>query len=380
MPDARERRHTIAETIAWLMFAAWLAGSGFLVWLMLIFPDLRPVASARDTPLTITPGSDAERVARTLAAEEVTAHPWSLALYLRVRGADRQLRSGWVVVNRSLSARALVPRLARGFGAAEVLVPIPEGFTQFDVATRLERYGVARRYAVLAAARDPHLLAELGVPGASVEGYLFPAQYQLALDTPPARVLARMVATFRARTAALFALHVSPENAAPSARLTPHEIVTLASIVEREARVAEERPTIAGVFVNRLLDPEFRPKRLQADPTVAYGCLVAGARVPSCREFDGRRITPAMVRDPENPYSTYRHEGLPPGPICNPGLLALRAAVVPEAHAYLYFVTKGGGRHAFARTLSEHNQNIQASRVPTVPNVPSADGTTSAPP
>jgi UPF0755 protein len=115
---------------------------------------------------------------------------------------------------------------------------------------------------------------------------------------------------------------------------------------------------IAGVFFNRLFDPSFRPKRLQADPTVAYGCLVASERVPSCREFDGRHITPAMVRDPENPYSTYRHDGLPPGPICNPGLSSIRAALHPQPHSYFYFVAKGAGRHAFAASLDQHNENV----------------------
>jgi len=147
----------------------------------------------------------------------------------------------------------------------------------------------------------------------------------------------------------------------PLSPLTPQQLVTLASIVEREARVPEERPTIAGVFFNRLFDPSFTPKRLQADPTVAYGCLVAGERVPSCREFDGRRITPAMVRDPDNPYSTYKHDGLPPGPICNPGLPSLSAARHPEQHPYFYFVAKGGGRHAFSASLDEHNQNVHPS-------------------
>ncbi|HEX6241935.1 MAG TPA: endolytic transglycosylase MltG, partial [Polyangiales bacterium] len=104
--------------------------------------------------------------------------------------------------------------------------------------------------------------------------------------------------------------------------------------------------------------PDFRPRRLQADPTVAYGCLVARDRVPSCRDFDGRRVTPAMVRDPANPYSTYRIEGLPPGPICNPGLSALDAALAPAQHEYFYFVTHGGGRHQFTRTLEEHNQRV----------------------
>jgi UPF0755 protein len=170
-----------------------------------------------------------------------------------------------------------------------------------------------------------------------------------------------MVRVFRERTRALFEAYAQG-HPGTTAALTPHELVTLASIVEREARAPDERAVIAGVFMNRLTDPSFRPRRLQSDPTAAYGCLVAGDRVPSCAEYDGRRVTPAMLRDPENPYSTYRREGLPPGPICSPGLEALKAALAPQAHDYFYFVTKGGGRHAFSHALGDHNARVAEAR------------------
>ena len=358
MRGGADVRMRIVRALAWLLFVVWAAISAALVWLLLVFPGEKQAASARDVPLAVPPGASVDAVAALLAREGIVRHPRALALYLRTLGADRKLRSGWVVVNRSLSVREHLPRIARGFGQTSVSVPVPEGFTSFDIAARFERYGVAPRHALLAAVRDRQLLSRLGIEGESAEGYLFPAQYGFAYDTPPERIVERMVATFRARTESLFARHAALENGAPTARLSTHEIVILASIVEREARVPEERATIAGVFSNRLLDPDFRPRRLQADPTVAYGCLVDPLRIPSCREFDGRRITPAMVRDPENRYSTYRHEGLPPGPICNPGLASLAAAIDPEPHSYLYFVAKGGGRHAFAATLEEHNRNI----------------------
>jgi UPF0755 protein len=169
-----------------------------------------------------------------------------------------------------------------------------------------------------------------------------------------------MVRVFRERTRGLFDAYALEHDGAPFS-LTPHQLLTLASIVEKEARVPDERPVIAGVFMNRLTDETFKPKRLQADPTVAYGCLIAGDRIPTCAEYDGRRVTPAMLRDTENPYSTYRRDGLPPGPICNPGLDSLKAAVTPAPHDYFYFVTKGGGRHAFSHSLDEHNQRIRES-------------------
>jgi UPF0755 protein len=292
--------------------------------------------------------------------EKVIARPLAFRTYMRLLGADEALRGGWVALNRGLSVRELVPRIARGFGTSKVSVLIPEGFTIFDTATRLERFGVAPRDQLLKAMTDLDLLAKLHIPGDSIEGFLFPAVYDLMQDTDPYEVLHRMIVTFRQRTGALFDEYAQEHDGAPFA-FTRYELVTLASIVEREARLAEERPIIAGVFLNRLIAPDFKPHRLQADPTVAYGCLVARDRVPSCADFDGKRITPAMVRDAANPYSTYRNDGLPPGPICNPGADALRAAVHPAAHDYFYFVTKGGGRHAFSHSLEDHNARVRES-------------------
>lgn len=346
--------------VAWVVLGLWLAGTFALAWLMLVMPHRRAAASGRDTPIEV-PAASADAIAFAFARAGIVGEPHAFAFYLRLLGAEARARSPWVVVNRGLTPHEHLPRIARGFGAASVDVLIPEGFTSFDVATRLERFTIAQRAAMLAALRDPKLLAELGIPAGSAEGYLFPALYRLHLDSPPERVIARMVSTYRARTAGLFDPAVMAMSASPLTQLSQHELVTLASIVEREARVADERPTIAGVFSNRLFDPSFTPRKLQADPTVAYGCLVAPDTTPSCRGFDGRHVTAAMVRDPENPYSTYRREGLPPGPICNPGLSALLAVLSPAQHDFFYFVAKGGGRHAFSHSLHEHNRNIHGS-------------------
>jgi UPF0755 protein len=127
--------------------------------------------------------------------------------------------------------------------------------------------------------------------------------------------------------------------------------------------VPEERPVIAGVFLNRLRDPKWKPRRLQADPTVAYGCAVLPS-MPACQGFDGRRITRAMLLDASNPYNTYRLDGLPPGPIANPGLSSLRAVLVPAHHEYYYFVAVGGGRHRFSRSLEEHHLATDSAQAP----------------
>jgi len=141
--------------------------------------------------------------------------------------------------------------------------------------------------------------------------------------------------------------------------LSAHDVVVLASIIEKEAAKADEKPLIASVFLNRLVDPTFRPLHmLQSDPTASYGCLVQQPMPDSCTPG---RPTPAMLRDATNPYNTYRHPGLPPGPISSPGEAAIRAVLKPAATDYLYFVAQGGGRHRFSRTFSEHRGAIEQS-------------------
>ena len=138
-----------------------------------------------------------------------------------------------------------------------------------------------------------------------------------------------------------------------------HEVIILASIVEKEAAAADEQRLVASVFFNRLLDREFRPaRRLQSDPTAAYGCMVAPGRAPSCKA-SARGVTASMLRDAANPYNTYAHPGLPPGPIGNPGESAILAVLDPAQTDFLFFVARGAGRHHFSRTLEQHNQAIR---------------------
>ncbi len=242
-------------------------------------------------------------------------------------------------------------------------VVVPEGWTSVHVGRRLAELGICPEGAFLAASRDPELLAEFGIAGPSVEGYLFPATYDLEPGTDPDEVLRVLVREGRRRLSALFERHE-----AGFTRLHDElgwgtgEVLTLASIVEKEAIADEERPIIARVYLNRLTDPEFRPvRRLQADPTAGYGCLVAPGLAPSCAGYTGR-ITPAMLRDAKNPYNTYRHPGLPPGPIANPGAASIIAVLEPADVDYLYFVASGGGRHVFSRTYAEHKAAIQRLR------------------
>jgi UPF0755 protein len=252
--------------------------------------------------------------------------------------------------------------VARGYGAAEVRVVIPEGFSRYDIARRFERWGLCAREAFLRESADPALLSEHAIAGDSAEGFLFPDTYRLHDAMGARELVRRLLRTGEQRLRPLLQAHAARVEALRvELGLGVREIVTLASIVEKEAAVPAEQPIIAGVFLNRLRDPEFRPNRLQADPTVAYGC-VRDPELVACRGFDGRRVTRAMLADADNPYNTYRHAGLPPGPIANPGRSALLAVLQPAQHGYYYFVARGDGRHAFSATLEEHNRAVESYR------------------
>lgn len=345
---------------------ALLGGLGVLIaltigsvgWLAIVYPKRPGGGRGREVRVEVAPDMDLSLLSARLHDEGAIADPWLFSLYARLLGADEHLRDGEVLVTDDMSPRDVLQRIARGYGEATVRVVIPEGFHRFAIAARLERWDVCDADDFLAATEDRGLLDELGIPGPSAEGYLYPDTYRLSPDLGGEGVVRRMVANFHRRVGPVFDEHrASLEDLHDTLSWRPHEVLVLASIVEKEAAVAEERPVIARVFLNRLRDPSFTPKRLQADPTVSYGCLAARDAAPSCAGF-GRAITRAMLQDPENVYNTYRHEGLPPGPICNPGIESIRAVLDHDANDYLYFVARGHGRHTFSATLEEHNAAV----------------------
>lgn len=307
-------------------------------------------------------GLSAEESATRLGELGLVENETAMALYLRATGAHTRFVPGPHLL-RGGSPEELVALLARDEDRPTIKVTLPEGFHRFDVATRLEKNGVAPRSAFLAATTDGALLTELGLGGAtSAEGYLFPATYELYRDADPAAVVRRLVGEALRRWDVL-SKGTSGSGLAFAAELgwERAELVTLASIVEKEAVVDDERPLIASVFFNRLRDPSFRPKRLQSDPTASYGCVAEPERAPSCASYAGKP-TPAVNHDAANRYSTYTQSGLPPGPIANPGEASLRAVLAPATTRSFYFVAKGGGRHTFSETLDAHNDAVRRQR------------------
>lgn len=322
-------------------------------------PVLAQAASESDAviPFTIEPGETAASVANRLEEMGLISDASLFTLYMRYNGIDQKLEAG----NFRLRANMTMPEIAQALQKAlveEVTVTIPEGWRAEQVADLLEQEGIMEADAFMAAVRagDPVALG-LGEydfladrpPGASLEGYLFPDTYRVPARAEPAEVLRLMLDNFGEK--------VTPELRAAAVRsgMTLHEAVILASLVEREAVQADERPLIASVYRNRLsgaCDKEVGGRYLQADPTVQYA-----------RGRPGNWWwTPQSVEEykyVQDPYNTYLHPGLPPGPIASPGLSALTAVIRPAATQYCFFVATGeDGRHVFATTYAEHQLNV----------------------
>ena len=252
---------------------------------------------------------------------------------------DPFLKAGEYRFQEPLSTHEALTKLIRG----EVVtypVTIFEGLTLLETVERLTSEGFGEFGRFTALMQSPDLIRDLDPEASDLEGYLFPDTYQFAKGTTEEEIVVALVTTFRRQ----FAEEVEPLRD-PDSHISVREIVTLASIVETEAQLNEERATIAGVYSNRLRIG----MPLQADPTVIYSLILA-------ENYDGNLRRDDLKFD--SPYNTYVHPGLPPGPIASPGLASLQAAARPADVPYLYFVSRNDGSHVFAKTLREHNRNV----------------------
>jgi UPF0755 protein len=224
-------------------------------------------------------------------------------------------------------------------------VTIPEGWTMFNIAAELDQQGVCDRNDFLTAAKDTSLISDFAPNAQSLEGFLFPSTYEFTRHTTCQQTVKRMVQNFRAVWESLNSAGLP----GPPVNLGAAQIVTLASLVERETPRKDERPVVAGVFYNRLK----RGDPLQCDPTVAYALELEGHPV---------KIVHSKDLQIDSPYNTYKYPGLPPGPIANPGEASLRAALAPATTDYMYFVANDSGGHFFSKTLAEHIRNVARYR------------------
>ena len=349
------RRRIGAWMAVVLALAAFTASTSFFVLYPLGDGPGQGHAAEIVVPVDVTP----DGLASILAEAGLVSSPRLFAFWVRTTGGTRRVVPGKHLLADDASPRDLMARLERRFMRRRIRVTFPEGWTRFDIARRLQDKHVVALRDFLDATTDEGVLRELGIGGDSAEGFLFPATYDLEPDGDPRDVVRTMKREFDRRWDALSRAHSpSLEEVMTSAKLGVREIVTLASMIEKESAIDGDRMLVASVFLNRLRDSKFSPKRLECDPTAAYGCLVAPEKARSCAFFSGRP-TASIEHDPNNPYSTYTHEGLPPGPIANPGAKSLEAAMAPATTHYFYFVARGDGRSTFSETLGEHTSAVR---------------------
>ncbi len=287
-------------------------------------------------------GVSSRAVAHLLQQNGVIRNAWAFEFYAR-RHPKRHLQAGEYFFNQPISGHDVFWQIADGH-IYEQPFTVREGETIFDIGHELEAGKFMSANEFLTSARNPELIRDMSPNAKSLEGFLYPATYNLPRHPAANELTAEMVKKFKEEWNRI----ASAQPIAPAAAIAAH-IVTLASLVERETPKPDERPLVAGVFENRLS----KNMRLQCDPTVIYALEQIG-------QYKGT-LTGNDLRF-DSPYNTYEHGGLPPGPIGNPGEIALRAAMTPAKTPYLYFVANTQGGHFFAATLEEHNRNVTKYR------------------
>jgi UPF0755 protein len=307
-----------------------------LVWLLACTP---PTPTSQLVRVTIPPGSSFRAVADTVATHGLIASRLWFRLLARIRGADRTVKAGIYDLPAGVNSWFLLDILKAG-RVATARFTAPEGLTLRELAALAgTRLGFPAD-SLVARARDPELRQRLGASGPSLEGFLLPETYTLPLPVTADALVQAMMAEFERQWQPAWNRRLD------SLGMNRTQLLTLASIVEGEARHDDERATIAGVYLNRLR----RGMLLQADPTVQYALEMA----------TGARKTRLLFKDLEvdSPYNTYQHAGLPPGPVNSPGIKSIEAALYPANVPWLYFVAGPDGHHVFSRTLEEHNRAI----------------------
>ena len=287
--------------------------------------------------IEIEKGSSTRAALAELESEGMLRDHFVPLIYMTVVKPRASIKAGRYAFTEESTPLAVIDKLVRGDTLLDSIT-IREGLDRFAIAEIMEKSGFGTREEWLEQTSRTDLIRDLSPEATSLEGYLFPDTYNITPGTPVSRIVALMVDNFRRQ--------FGDELAYISTDLSVHETVTLASIVELEARLPEERPVIAGVYHNRVN----KGMLLQADPSVIYALKLDG-------RWDGNIRKADLSMD--SPYNTYRSRGLPPGPIANPGIASLTAAAQPTETEYYYFVSRNDGSHVFSKNLADHNRNVQ---------------------
>jgi UPF0755 protein len=329
----------VLKKLLWVIIGLLVATAAAAAW---AWVDMHRYAQspsgAADTRVivNVAPGQSFNAFSAGLERHGIITSPIRFKILARVRDADKSIKAGEYALSPAMTPLQVLDTVVN----ARVLLhrlTIPEGHTLIQIAAEIDRIGISDAQAFKALARDPDLIAALGVSAPSLEGYLFPETYYFPRQVPARAIITTMVRYLHEQFSEEWHQRTRELN------LSTHELLTLASIIEKETGYPSERPLVASVFHNRLQ----RGMRLESDPTAVYG--IEG--------FDGR-VTPKHLQTP-TPYNTYQIRGLPPGPIANPGRAAIEAALYPAETDYLFFVSKKDGSHHFSPTYAEHHEAVR---------------------
>lgn len=323
-----------------VVFAVVLAaGGGYFFWRALKTPFKGYTEAKKD--VEVKHGQRTSVILKHLESEGVLRDAYIPLIFIKVARHRESIKAGVYEFTKPMTAAEVVDKLIRGDVILKTIT-VREGLDRFTVGHIFAAEGFGRQGDWDKLTADPEEVKDIAPEAPSLEGYLFPDTYKFNPGTPPKTIVHEMVQNFRK--------HFSPEMAYIMTGLNTHQTVTLASIVETEAKLPQERPLVASVYLNRLT----RHMLLGADPTVIYALKLA-------QRWDGNIHKADLQID--SPYNTYRYKGLPPGPVANPGVASLRAAAAPVKSDFLYFVAKHDGSHAFSTNLADHNRNVQIYQI-----------------
>jgi UPF0755 protein len=352
-------RTALAVVLGSLVIVAAIAG--WLITRALDYPGAPHGGGGRDVEVEVKSGMSFPAIATMLSEKGVIEKPSWFRLYAMWEGDTTNVKTGKYTIKDNLAPKQVLAVLVAGIKEIDTKVTLPEGKNMLEFFELIEAAKIAKASELEALARDKDFLGKHGITGDTVEGYLFPDTYQMRVNEKPSAVLQKLVTRHQEVWNELVAKHAK-DAAKLKEKLgwSDRDLLTLASIVEKEAVDPAERPRISQVFINRLTSSSFSPKKLETDPTIRYGCMVPVQKSAGCQQWDKRdRLHRAQLDDKDNPYNTYQHEGLPPGPISNPGKGSIEAVFAPDGSEYFYFVAKDARNHAFAKSFDEHKRNVE---------------------
>jgi len=309
---------------------------GILIWNVFDYAAQSSGNDISERVITVLPGQHFKMIASQLEEAGIIGDSLRFKLFARFKGYDKRIKAGEYRLSAALSPKQVLEIMVSG-KVALYKITIPEGYNLVQIAGIVSKMGLAEASVFIQSATDPAIVKALGVEADSLEGYLFPDTYHFPKGLPLDEIMDTMVNRF------LEIFSTEWQERARQMDMNVHQVVTLASIIEKETGAAFERPLISSVFHNRLA----KGMRLSSDPTVIYGI----------EDFNGN-LTRKHLKT-KTPYNTYLNKGLPPGPIANPGLASLEAALYPAETDYLYFVSKKDSTHQFSTTFKEHDRAVR---------------------